>query len=174
MKILVACFSQTGNTRQIADAIYQEAALSNDAEMVNIEDISADKLSAYDLVFIGSPIHAGGLAQQVQSLLASIPANPTFKMAAFFTHASFAYEKQGFEQGVQQFVDVSKEKDIEYLGYFDCQGRLTPELHDMVQQAQKVPDEEWAKRMAECDKHPSSGDEQMAKVFVREFIAKAG
>ena len=103
----------------------------------------------------------------------SLPKDPSFKIAAFITHASFAYEKEGFEQGVQQFIDISKDKNIEYLGCYDCQGRLSPALHDMVKQAQNVSDEEWAKRMAECDKHPNAEDEQSARDFANEMIAKA-
>ena len=173
MKILVAYFSQTGNTRQIAEAIYREASLSNEAKLANIDDIGGDDLTAYDLVFLGSPIHAGGLAEQVKTLMASMPVNPSFKMAAFITHASSAYEKQGFEDGVQQFVDICNDKKIDYLGFFDCQGRLTPELHDMVKQMQKVSDDEWERKMIECDKHPNSEDEQMAREFAKEFITKS-
>jgi hypothetical protein len=39
-----------------------------------------------------------------------------------------------------------RKKAIAYSGYYDCQGRLAPELHDMVQKAQKASDEEWAKK----------------------------
>lgn len=173
MKVLVAYFSQTGNTQQIAEAICQEAGRSNEAELAKIEDLNADSFSAYDLVFVGSPIHAGGLAAQVKDLLEALPENPSFKIAAFITHASFAYEKEGFEQGVQQLSDINKDKNIEYFGCFDCQGRLTPALHDMVKEAQNVSDEEWAKRMAECDKHPNAEDEQSAKEFAKEMITKA-
>ena len=173
MKILVAYFSQTGNTQQIAEVICQEAARSNEAELLKIEDTHADKFTAFDLVFVGSPIHAGGLAAQVKDVLASLPENPSFKIAAFITHASFAYEQQGFEQGVQQLFDVSKDKNIDYLGCYDCQGRLQPALHDMVKQAQNASDEEWAKRMDECDKHPNAEDEQLARDFTNAMIAEA-
>jgi flavodoxin I len=172
MKILVAYFSQTENTRKIAEAIFQEAAQSNEAELSTIEDIGADGFAAYDLVFVGSPIHAGGLAAPVKDVLESIPEDPSFKIAAFITHASFAYEKQGFDQGVQQLFDISKDKNIDYLGCYDCQGRLSPALHDMVKQAQNVSDEEWTKRMAECDKHPNAEDEQLARDFTNAMIAE--
>ena len=173
MKVLVAYFSQSGNTQQIAEAICQEAAKLNEAELTRIEDTRADSLTAYDLVFVGSPIHAGGLAAQAKDLLEALPENPSFGIAAFITHASFAYEKEGFEQGVQQLSAITKNKGIAYLGCYDCQGRLTPALHDMVKQAQNVSDEEWAKRMAECDEHPNAEDEQSARDFAVEMITKA-
>jgi len=82
MKILVAYFSQSGNTQQIAEAICQEAAELNEAELTRIEDTRADSLTAYDLVFVGSPIHGGGLAAQVKDLLEALPENPPFKMSS--------------------------------------------------------------------------------------------
>jgi flavodoxin I len=33
MKVLVTCFSQSGNTEKIADAIWEEASQANQAEM---------------------------------------------------------------------------------------------------------------------------------------------
>ena len=173
MKILVAYFSQTGNTQQIAEAIFQEVTRSNEAELKKLEDTDADTFVAYDLVFVGSPIHAGGLSAQVKDLLESFPKDSSFKVASFVTHASFAYEKQGFEQGVQQLFDICKDKNIEYLGCYDCQGRLSPALHDMIKQAQNMSDEEWAERMADCDKHPNAEDEQLAKDFANSMIAIA-
>ena len=58
------------------------------------------------------------------------------------------------------------------MGCYDCQGRLAPELHNMVQQAQNVSDEEWAKKMAECDQHPSEEDEKKAREFVRKILSR--
>lgn len=173
MKILVACFSQTGNTRQIAEAIHSELAQINETDLIEIDKTGMDSINAYDLLFLGSPIHARGIAAQVRQMLEALPDNPDFKLAAFITHASSAYSKEGFESGVQQFDDICKKKEITYLGCYDCQGRLTPEIHDMVQTAQNIPDDEWAEKMAECDKHPNEADEEKAKAFAREVLSRA-
>jgi len=42
----------------------------------------------------------------------------------------------------------------------------------MVQEAQGLSDEEWAKRMAETDKHSDAENEKSAREFVRKVIAK--
>ena len=173
MKILIAYFSQTGNTEQIANAIHQEVAGSHEADLKTIEEIKADALGGYDLVFVGSPIHGNGLAAPVRELMEALPEGSTFKLAGFVTHASFAYEKEGFEAGMQSFNDISKEKGLAFLGAFDCEGRMSPMLQPMVQEARGVSDEEWAERMAKLDQHPSAEDEQKAKEFARETIAKA-
>jgi flavodoxin len=173
MKILITCSSLTGNTYKIAEAIQQELGRANETDLIAVDKVDADNLKDYDLVFLGSPIHAGGLAAPVKDLLGALPDKPGFKLAAFVTHASSAYSRQGFESGIQQFEDISKEKEIVYFGCYDCQGRLTPELHDSVQQAQKASDEEWAEKMAECDKHPDAEDIKKAKDFAGQILVLA-
>ena len=142
MKILVTCFSQTGNTYQIAEAIHEELAQSNETDLMTTDKIDSESISDYNLLFIGSPIHAGGLAANIKDFLETFPDNHKIKLAAFITHASSALNKKGFEMGIQQFDDICRKKAITYLGCYDCQGRLAPELHDMVQKAQKASDEE--------------------------------
>jgi flavodoxin I len=171
MKVLITYFSQTGNTKQIADTILQEALQANEVDLKKVEETDADTFSGYDTVFVGSPIHAGGLAAQVKELLEALPQNPKFKLAAFITHASSAYAKDGFEKGIQSLDDITKAKQITYLGSYDCQGRLTEEIRPMVQQSKGESDEEWGKKMAECDEHPNAEDEQKAKEFAKRVLA---
>ena len=45
-------------------------------------------------------------------------------------------------------------------------------IQPMVQESQGLSDEEWAKRMAETDKHPDAEDEKNARGFAREVMAK--
>ena len=172
MKILVTYFSQTGNTRQIAEAIQAESAQSNETNLTPVDKVAAERLDDYNLLFIGTPIHVRGLAATVKNLLEALPDNPDYKIAGFITHASSAYSKEGFESGIQQFDDICKKKGIAYLGCFDCQGRLTPEIHDMVQKAQNIPDDEWAEKMAECNKHPNTEDVENARQFVRDILSR--
>ena len=172
MKGLVTYFSQTGNTEQIAKAICEEAA-AHEADLKKVEEIAAGDLAAYDLVFVGSPIHGNGLAAPVGELMEALPEGSSFKLAGFVTHASSTYERDGFDKGMQSLEDISTSKNITYLGAFDCEGRMAPMLQPMVQEARGVSDEEWAERMAELDKHPGADDEQKAKEFAKEILSKA-
>ena len=124
MKVLITYLSQTGNTKQIAEAIHQEASGSHEADLKTVEEISADDFAGYDLVFVGSPIHGNGLAGPISELMNALPDGPSFKLAGFVTHASSAYEKEGFDQGMQSLEDISTSKNIAYLGVFDCEGRI--------------------------------------------------
>jgi flavodoxin len=173
MKVLVTYLSQTGNTEQIAKAICEEASASNEADLKKVEDISAADLAGYDVVFVGSPIHGNGLAGPVGELMESLPEGASFKLAGFVTHASFAYEKDGFDKGMQSLEDISKGKNITYLGAFDCEGKMAEMLRPMVKDARGLSDEEWDKRMAELDQHPNADDEQKAKEFAKEVLSRA-
>jgi flavodoxin I len=97
VKILIAYFSQTGNTAKVARAIY-EAVPSKDHEvhLKEIGEITSDGLTAYDLVFLGSACHDSDLAKPVKRVLEGIPSSPSFKLAGFATHA--AYTPEGGER----------------------------------------------------------------------------
>lgn len=173
MKILVTYLSMTGNTEKLANAICEEASGSNDADLKKIDDVSADGLGDYDVVFVGSPIHAGGLAGPAKGFLDGLSDGAGFKLAGFTTHSSDAYSKENFEKGLAMFEKIAGNKGITYLGCFDCQGKLADAIRPMVQQAGKISDEEFAKVMEETDKHPDVEDLQNAKNFAKEVLSKA-
>ncbi|MCP4757292.1 MAG: 4Fe-4S dicluster domain-containing protein [Proteobacteria bacterium] len=56
MKTLIISFSQTGNTRKIADCIQEGiGTTSASCTIVNLTDVDKDKLGEYDLVGLGCP-----------------------------------------------------------------------------------------------------------------------
>lgn len=173
MKVLVTYLSQTGNTEKIAKAIHEEASKSNEAEIKKLEDTDAGSFGDYDVVFVGTPIHMMGLSNEAKTLLGQIPDGADFKLAGFVTHMSDAYTKENFEKGITSFGEISEKKGITYLGCYDCQGKLTEKLRPMVKQVRKLPDDEWAKVMEETDKHPSPEDEEKAREFARDVLAKS-
>ena len=170
MKILVTYFSQTGNTRQIANAIHCEILKKQDCELIALENIHPEDLTKYHMIVVGSPIHAGGLAAQVTAFLDSIPNDPGFTMAAFVTHAASVYDTASFDKGVKAFEASAAKKNIPFKGIFSCQGKLTIELHDSVKASKKISDDEWEKRKAEFSQHPNAEDEKMASAFARKII----
>jgi flavodoxin len=172
MKILVVYMTLTGNTEKIAQAIFNEVSASHDAQLKKIDQVPPETMDEYDLVIVGAPIHAGGLAADAQKFLASLSASTSRRLMGFMTHASPAYEKEGFAKGLGQFEEVCGEKKIEYYGCFDCRGRLDPNIQPAVQKARNIPDDEWAERMAKTDRHPSAEDEENARAFVRDVLSR--
>jgi flavodoxin len=170
MKILVTYFSQTGNTEKIASAIHQEAAQANDADLKRIDEIDPTTLSGYDLVFVGSPIHAGSLAKETKDFLNQLPELPGIKLAGFVTHSAPTYPQQTMEQMTQPFADAGNAKRMEYQGCFDCQGYLAGFMHEAVQKMQKLDDTQWQEKVSQMTGHPTADDMADARTFARSVL----
>jgi flavodoxin/ferredoxin len=57
MKSIVIYFSQTGNTRKIAEAIYSGIyELTRECDMARLQDVKAEDLKRYELIGLGSPV----------------------------------------------------------------------------------------------------------------------
>ena len=173
MKILIAFYSQTGNTEKIARAIDAEISSSHETAMIKNDALDAAAFTGYDLVFLGSPCHAGTLSAPIRELLSELPENPGFHLAGFITHASAAYSRTDYERCMDYYSSFCKKKGITYHGCFECQGRLAPQLHDFIKKSKKLNDDEWARMVAEMSEHPGTGDEQNARAFVRDVLVHA-
>jgi flavodoxin I len=173
LKVLVAYYSDTGNTEKIARAIYEEASRNHHAQLKKIKEVKTEDLGNYDLVFLGCPCQANDLAAPAKRLLNAIPRSPKFKVAGFFTHMSPMSEKHdGHDRCFTLFEKTSKEKQIDFRGIYDCQGVPAPQIREFVKKGMDVSDAEWEKHMKELEKHPSTEDLQKAKEFARQVLAK--
>lgn len=100
---IVTYHSVTGNTKKIAEAIYETSSENHEADLKDMNDISMKDFANYDLVFLGSACHDSDLALPVLQLLEQTPSASRFKLAGFVTHASYTseageYEKSMYEQ----------------------------------------------------------------------------
>ena len=182
MKVLVAYYSETGNTEKVARAIYDEASNEHEAHLKKIREITADKLNNYDLVFLGSACHSSDLATPVKRILDGIPKSPSFKLAGFFTHSTFTsniMSKRASElfnrwagKCVVSFEKVSKEKQIDFKGYYNCMGAPSPEIEQFIHRSILTSADEWEEYIEEARKHPTPEDLQRAEEFAREVISK--
>lgn len=167
MKALITYFSQTGNTEKVGQAICEEISQNNDADLKGLGDVEGQPIEGYDLLIVGSPIHSGGLPAPVKEFLDGLATGSGMKMAAYVTHMSAAYQKENFEKGIAAIVQAAEDKGMEFLGTFDCQGKLADALQPIVQKAQKVPDDTWKTVMDETNKHPDADDLAAAKEFAK-------
>ena len=165
MKVLVAYFSQSGNTEKIAKAIWEEASQANDAELKKLEDTGAEDFAGYDIIFIGSPLHSANLAAPIKAFLTNIQAGSGQKMAGFITHFAPAYPDQDMEGLTEPIKAACKEKGIEYKGCFDCQGALAESMHKAVQKKLNLSDEQWAETVKQMTGRPNKEDAADAKAW---------
>ena len=182
MNILVAYFSQTGNTAKIAQAIY-EAVLpqADEAHLKKIDETTAESLNAYDLVFLGSACHDADLAKPVKRVLERISNSPPFKLAGFVTHATRMPEdgeraKELYERWagncIGTFEQVSEEKQGAFLGYFHCQGVPSPPIEAFIHNTIVTADDEWKTYVEEVRKHPNEEDLEKAQKFALRILAE--
>ena len=171
MKVLVTYFSQTGNTEKIAQAIYEEALTANEADIFKLEEVTTDNLTGYNVIFIGSPLQAGNLAEPVQKFLNGIKSGSGQRIACFITHAAPAYPEQDIDKITEPIKAVCQKNNMKYTGCFDCQGFLTEELHEFIKERQGASDEEWAEKVRQMTGHPDAKDLEMARSFAKKVLA---
>ena len=180
MNILIAYFSQSGNTEIIAKAIYEEViSQGNEAHLKHIGEISTNEFNDYDLIFLGSACHDADLAQPVKQVLDEISQMPSFWLAGFVTHAAET-PKGGTEQRtvyekwvgrcIQSFEQVCQEKGIIWCGYFSCQGAPSPAIEVFIHNEILTDDDEWAQYIASAKNHPNKVDMSNAKDFSRRVL----
>jgi flavodoxin len=181
MRVLVTCFSLTGNTELIAKGIFDE--LSDKVAEVELEQISKidpKSLADFDLVFIGSACHDADLAKPVKDFLKGIPSSLDLKLAGFVTHST--YLSNGSKRRKELYkrwagkcegslMKLCKKRGIDYLGYFHCQGKPSPEIADFIHRVIVTEEEEWQEYIEEVNRHPDEEDILNVKAFVQDILA---
>lgn len=65
MKVIITYMSHSGNTKIIAEAIFQE--IQEEKEIKELNEI--DDLEGYDLAFVGFPMHGFGAPEEAKDFL---------------------------------------------------------------------------------------------------------
>ncbi len=177
MRVLVVYYSETKNTEKVAKAIYDEVSKEHEAFLKKTDEINAASLNDYDLVFLGSACHSGDLAPPAKTLLRAMPESPKFKLAGFFTHAcpTQEYSSGSFSRWasrcVTSFEEVSKEKKIDFRGYYSCKGAPSPPIQEFMRRAAFGSADTANEYIEDTLKHPNSEDLCKAEEFTREVIS---
>lgn len=179
LKVLIAFYSETGNTEKIARAIYQEASRDHEAHLGRTKEIAEETLSGYDLVFLGSPCHSTDLAAPVKRTLDALPDSPNFKLAGFFTHGC-PNVGESFDTWASKCISslekVAKEKQIDFIGHYHCQGAMSSAVEEAMgkyfTKKGEITANNWNEYIEELRKHPDHEDLQKAKEFARDTLRK--
>ncbi|MDY6794401.1 MAG: flavodoxin family protein [Actinomycetota bacterium] len=165
MKTLVSYFSQTGNTKRVADAIYGE--INGEKELKELGDVGS--LWDYDLAFIGFPIHAFGPAQPAKDFLQQQAKGK--KVALFITHAA----PEG-EEGIEDWLNNCRKaaSDAELVGMFDCQGELDQNTADFLLKSDNPMFQEFGARRPDTLGQPDESRLARAREYAREIMDKVG
>ena len=111
MKSLVVYYSKSGNTEKVAQAI----AKGLEAELKKIEEV--EDVYQYELICIGTPVHALAPAEPVKKFLKELPDLSGRKGAGFCTmHAA------GDKRTLRIIKEKLENKGVSFLGSFSCKG----------------------------------------------------
>jgi len=181
LKTLVLYYSLSGKTKKVAEAIFKVAEEETDAELSELKNFTAEKLNNYDLAFIGSPCHDSDIAKPIKQLLENIQESPKFKLACFVTHSCNPPEMgDRFARLFNEWVgkcsntldEVVSSKNIDFKGFFRCQGAATPAIENFIH-TEILPDkEEFQKFVTESRKHPDKQDIKNAQEFALKIIKR--
>ena len=161
MKVIVTYMSQTGNTRKVAEAIFEE--IQTEKEIKALDEI--DSLQGYDLSFIGFPIQIYGPAQPAKAFLEEHAA--VKDIVLFVTHASPEDDKL-----LLQWLDACRAAAVggNVVGLFHCRGELSEKVADMMKSSGDPDLVAWAEERPETLGQPDATRLERARAFARDIM----
>jgi flavodoxin len=155
-KTLVTYFSRTGNTKLVAEAIWD--ALPGDKTIKPMAE--AGDLAPYQLIFAGFPVQTHSVPYPVEIFLKAIPEGK--KVALFSTHGSVAGSHLSREALEYASVLVAR---AQIIGTFSCRGKVSMKALEVLLQSPEH--EAWADMAASAATHPDESDLEDARAFAR-------
>jgi flavodoxin len=163
MKVLVAYYSETGNTEKVAKSIYDALGFV-EKKLASIQDVP--RAAQYDMIFVGFPVQNHSVPAMVEKFLKKIPEGK--KVAFFATHGSL----RGGELAVTAFYSaVSMTVKRKVLGTFGCRGKVKPKMLDALMK--RPQDKFWALEAQSASGNPDDADLEDAKKWAWWMLMKA-
>lgn len=165
-KILVTYSSKTGNTKKLAEGIY-DGLEGMDRTILPMAEVT--DLSGYDIVLAGYWVDKGAPNTEAAKFLETIEGKTVglFATLAFWPDSEHAY------QSVLNGEKLVKEKN-HVIGKYICQGKIDDQMvaffEKMPEGNPHRPTPEKRKRYAVSANHPSKADIAVAAEMFRERI----
>lgn len=165
MRILVTYLSRTGNTKKVAQAIFDQIHGGKDIKELQ----QVETLDGYDLVFVGLPIEAFGPAKPAADFLQKNAAGR--KIALFVTHAA-----PEDSPDVPAYLNSCKAAAAQatLMSVFDCQGELSEQIADFMTKSGDEKLAAWAKERPSTIGQPDAARLERAGRWAKEVLAKSG
>jgi flavodoxin len=160
MQIFVTYQSLTGNTKKVAEAIFE--AIGHQKEMQELSQVTT--LEGYDLVFVGFPIMGFGPSKEVTSFLANQAAGKD--VALFITHAS-PEDSEPLKDWLQTCKDSAANTNLK--GMFHCQGEMSEQIADFMAKSGDAKLVEWAKDRQSTVGQPDATRLQQARDWAKKL-----
>lgn len=137
MKVLVTYMSKTGNTKKVAEAIYEE--IQEEKVMKSIDEV--DSIEGYDITFLGFPIHQMGPDKKEEKLLEKHCIDGR-NVVLFITHAA-PEDAPDLPPMLEKFRQAARGANI--IDMFDCQGELDKMTRRIMSMLPDTRLRRWAK-----------------------------
>lgn len=160
MKSLVVYSSQTGNTRRLAQAVFD--VFPGEKELCSVDE--APDPSAYDWVAVGFWFKSGKPDPLAADYLAKIGKQSLF---LFATHGAATGSKHAV-QGMEFAKSLASESDVQ--GTYSCQGEVDPRIVEKARSKKPEPPV-WVADAPAAKGHPNDVDIQSLQQKVLELFA---
>ena len=166
MKSLVLWSSRTGNTKKVAEAIYE--ALPGEKDI--LEEGREKDLSSYDLIFVGFWAFRRGADMVARRTLTKMEGKKVAIYATAGTYPDSQAAKDYLDNAAALLPESAK-----CLGTWICQGRVnsfhTGKRNPNKEAVHPLPPERLA-RLEEAEKHPDEKDLLSAKNWALTVVGK--
>ena len=146
MNSLIVYSSQTGNTKKLAEVIYD--TLDGEKEICHVD--KAPSLEGYDNIYIGFWFQAGKPDPKTLGFLEQVKDSKVF---LFATHGA-ARESDHVKNAVNLAKELLKNADV--TDVFTCQGEVNPKVLEKVKQKPEPP--VWIGDADDAVGHPNEED----------------
>ena len=161
MKVLVAYLSKTGNTKKVAEAIFE--GINDEKEIKPITEV--ETIEGYDVVFLGFPIHKMGPDKKEVALLKKHCVNNR-KVVLFITHAA-PEDSPDLPPMLEKFLQAAQGANI--IDLFDCRGELDKKTKKIMAILPVAQLRQWA-RQDDSEGQPDAERLERARTFSRQVM----
>jgi len=156
MKSLVVYSSMTGNTKKLAEAVYE--TLQDEKEIFELGE--APDPSGYDLVAVGFWFKSGKPNPETLEYLSKLSGKSLFIFATHGAPAEYDHVASGMEEA-KKLAEGAK-----VIGSFNCVGAVNPKVLEKVRSMPEEKQPPWISRAEEAAGHPDEKDIQGLKEAV--------
>jgi flavodoxin len=150
MKSLVVYSSMTGNTKKLAEAVFE--ALPDEKEIFELGE--APDPAAYDLVAVGFWFKSGKPNPETMEFLPKLSGKATFIFATHGAPVEYDHVAKGLEEA------KGAAGGAKILGSFSCMGAVNPKVLEKVRSMPEEKQPLWISRAEEALGHPDESDIQ--------------
>jgi flavodoxin len=161
MKVLVTYMSQSGNTKKLAEAIYEEIQVEK--EIRTWKEI--ESFDGYDMIFVGFPIHQFGVSKLEKDFLEKHTKDK--KIAVFVTHAT-PPQAPYLQPQLDRCKGAVAEANL--VGFFNCQGELSKDIAEVLKNMDNPEMQKFGEMRDITLGHPNNEEVEQSRKFAIEIM----